>query len=329
MTRRSTPASLAQNTPAAGVAAHNVATPAVQVPVASGIGRRRWRLVLLVGTCVVLGALVAAVAVSRVGATRWARETESVERDLIAASEVRADGRYDPAAAANLPEPVRRYLQLALPEGQAPIRVARFTQVGQLRTGVESPSWLPFTARQTIAPLSPGFVWDARIRLAPLVHASLRDYYLDGGAHARVGLQSAITVAQEDDSPALNTGDMYRLLAEGPWCPTALLPRKGLSWAAGDRDDRAVATLTVHDTSVSVEFRFNDAGEVTGMFAAGRPRKYGTTYVDTPWEGHFGRYVSVDGIRVPTSGEVGWWVDSRWLPVWKATLHDFAFEFGA
>jgi hypothetical protein len=327
MTMPSTPSSLAPAHSPAGVATNNGAIPVTQGPAASGIRRRRWWPVLFIGTGCVLGALVAAAAVGRVGATGWARETESIERDLIAASTARANGGFDLTAAGSLPEPVRRYFQLALHEAQRPIHVARFTQVGQLRTGVESPSWLSFTARQTIVPLSPGFVWDARIGLAPLVHASLRDAYVDGNAHARVALQSAITVAEEHDSPALNTGDMYRLLAEGPWCPTALLPRKGLSWAAGDRDDRAVATLTVHETSVSVEFRFNDAGEVTGIFAAGRPRKYGTTYVDTPWEGHFGHYVSIDGIRVPTTGEVGWWIEGRWLPVWKATLADFAFEF--
>lgn len=136
-----------------------------------------------------------------------------------------------------------------------------------------------------------------------------------------------MTVSEERGTPALNAGDLYRLLAEGPWYPTMLLPRQGLVWTAGDRPDRAVATLTDHGTSASVEFRFNDAGEVASIFAAARPRQYGTTYIDTPWEGRFGHYVSVAGMRVPSTGEVGWWVDRRWFPVWKATLADFSFEF--
>src|SRR5688572_10207048 len=300
---------------------------AIPVPRVGTIGGRSWRSPWRVVAGGVVVALVAAVVVSRIGASRWANETQALEQNLAAASQAVPSARIDRAATMDVPEPVRRYFQIALREGQPPIRVARFSQSGQLRAGIESPTWLSFTAREMAAPLARGFVWDARIRLAPLVHAGLRDAYMDGSAHARVALQSAVTVSEERDTPALNAGDLYRLLAEGPWYPTMLLPRQGLVWTAGDRPDRAVATLTDHGTSVSVEFRFNDAGEVASIFAAARPRQYGTTYIDTPWEGRFGRYVSVAGMRVPSTGEVGWWVDRQWFPVWKATLADFSFEF--
>jgi hypothetical protein len=28
----------------------------------------------------------------------------------------------------------------------------------------------------------------------------------------------------------------------------------------------------------------------------------------------------MDGVRVPAAGEVGWWVEGRWLPVWQGTV---------
>jgi len=31
-------------------------------------------------------------------------------------------------------------------------------------------------------------------------------------------------------------------------------------------------------------------------------------------------------MRVPQGGEVGWWVDGRWIPVWRATVTQFRFD---
>ena len=138
-------------------------------------------------------------------------------------------------------------------------------------------------------------------------------------ADARVALQSAVTIAADRANHNLNSGDLYRLLAEAPWSPTLLLPREDLLWKAID-DHRAAATLTHGGETVTIEFRFNDAGEVASVFAAERPRSYGTTYVATPWEGRFSKYVTLEGMRVPSAGEVGWWVEGRWLPVWQCTV---------
>ena len=119
---------------------------------------------------------------------------------------------------------------------------------------------------------------------------------------------------------------MFRLLAEAAWCPTLLLPSSGLAWTAKD-DRRAVAALTHGGETVTVEFRFNEAGEIAGVYAADRPRQYGTVYVPTAWEGHFSGYDTIDGVRLPKGGEVGWWVDGRWVPVWQGTINRAALEF--
>jgi hypothetical protein len=204
----------------------------------------------------------------------------------------------------------------------------RLQQYGRLRTGVESEQWLDFTAEETIAPDARAFVWDARLRLAPFVHASIRDAYVGGVGDARVALQSAVTIAADRANHDLNSGDLYRLLAEAPWTPTLLLPCEDLTWTAID-ERRAAATLAHGGETVTIEFRFNDAGEVASVFAAGRPRSYGTTYVATPWEGRFSRYGTMDGVRVPVAGEVGWWVEGRWLPVWQATVQHAEPRFAA
>jgi len=259
-------------------------------------------------------------------ARQWARATDAATVALTAAVPPSLPAvSFDGVDA--LPPPVRRYLRLALQEGRPRFASVRLEQSGRLRTGVESEQWLDFTAAETIAPEVRGFVWDARMRLAPLVHASIRDAYVGGVADARVALQSAVTMAEDHGSHDLNSGDLYRLLAEAPWSPTLLLPGHDLIWKPID-DHRAAATLTHGGETVTIEFRFNEAGEVASVFAAERPRSYGTTYVATPWEGRFSSYTTIDGVRVPSKGEVGWWVEGRWLPVWQGTVQRAVFTPG-
>ena len=277
------------------------------------------RIILL--AAVVLLAAVAIVVPFR--ARSWARETEAATAALTAAVPASLPA-VSLASIDALPPPVQRYLRLALRDGQPRLATVTLEQAGRLRTGVESEQWLEFTATERIAPEARGFVWDARLRLAPFVHAGMRDIYAGGVGDGRVALQSAFTVAADRGGHDLNSGELYRLLAEAPWSPTLLLPREDLTWKAID-DGRAAATLTHGGETVTIEFRFNEAGEVTSVFAAARPRTYGTTYVATPWEGRFARYVTVDGMRVPSSGEVGWWVEGRWLSVWQGTVQRFAF----
>jgi hypothetical protein len=280
-------------------------------------GKVRWFLIAL---AVALGA---AAIVLPIQARRWAQETAAATAALTssvpASRPAVSFGTLD-----GLPAPVQRYLRLALTDGQARPATVRMQQAGRLRTGVESRQWLAFTAEETIAPDVRGFVWDARLQLAPFVHARIRDAYVGGAADARVALQSAVTLAADRNSPALDSGDLYRLLAEAPWSPTLLLPRGDLTWRAID-DRRAAATLTHGGEAVTIEFRFNEAGEVASVYAAERPRSYGTTYVATPWEGRFRRYETVEGIRVPLEGEVGWWVEGRWNPVWQGTVERVVF----
>lgn len=291
------------------------------VPAAASRPRiRGWLRVTLVALAAAAAILAVLVPVQ---SRRWARDTDAATAALIAS----APSSLPPvsfAALDPLPVPVQRYLRLALTDGQPRLAHATLRQEGRLRTGVESEQWLAFTASETIAPAARGFVWNARMRVAPLVHASIRDAYVGGVGDGRIALQSAITIAADHGGHDLNAGELYRLLAEAPWSPTLLLPSESLTWTAID-DHRAAATLVHGGETVTIEFRFNEAGEVGSVYAAERPRSYGTTYVATPWEGRFSRYITVDGMRVPSYGEVGWWVEGRWLPVWQGTVQRFEF----
>lgn len=221
----------------------------------------------------------------------------------------------------NVPAPVARYLRLALPN-PTHIRQVRMQQVGMLRTDVSSERWMPFEAEHTVVPPASGFVWNARVRIAPLLHVRVRDALVEGKGSGQVSLLSALTVSADGGTPEMNSGSLHRYLAEAVWYPTALLPGSNLRWTDIDAA-RALATLTNHGVTVSLEFRFAETGEVTGIYTPARWGTFPAGYRQVPWEGHFRHFRERDGIVVPTEGDVGWHVDNEWHAVWTGSITAF------
>jgi hypothetical protein len=270
---------------------------------------------------------IAGVAALVVGAALavW-RQSRRHRLDVAADADRLMRAPASPAAAEipeldSLPHPVARYLRWALPV-RASIRAVRIHQAGALRTDVRSARWMPFVAEHVAAPAATAFVWNARVAIAPFLHVAVRDALIDGRGSGRVRLLSAVTVAAADGSPEMHSGSLHRFLAEAVWYPTALMPSARLRWSAIDTD-RALATLTDHGASVSLEFRFAETGEVTGVYTAARWGAFGGGYEQHAWEGHFRNYQTHGGIRVPGEGDVGWYVDDEWRPVWRATVTSF------
>lgn len=226
---------------------------------------------------------------------------------------------------AELPPPVYRYFMHVLPKGQRLISKALIQQSGMLRTTPKSNKWLPFNAHETIVPMAKGFVWDARIKLPLGMHLRVLDSGIAGVGSGRVSLLSVLPIAAEEGTPELNAGALHRYLAEAVWCPTALLPQSGVTWTAID-DRSALASLCVRDIRVSLEFRFNKTGEVTGIYTPDRFARIGSEYQLLPWEGHFDHYQLMSGIRVPSHGEVGWYMDDRLEIVWKGEIVDIQYD---
>lgn len=233
-------------------------------------------------------------------------------------SQVRLD-RLD-----DLPAPVARYLRLAIGDAGA-VRAVRLQQKGTVRPDIGKDRWFPFEAEHVAAPHAVGFVWNARVAIAPLLHLGVRDSYIEGRGAGEVTFLSAFPVASEPDTVEMNAGALHRFLAEAPWYPTALLPGPKLQWTPID-ERRALARLTDRGTTVSLEFRFADTGEVAGIYTPGRWGKFGKAYEQRPWEGHFRKYVRHHGLYVPTEGEVGWYENQEWRMVWKGEIREMTVE---
>jgi hypothetical protein len=223
--------------------------------------------------------------------------------------------------------PVARYLRLALP-ARSFIQEVRIRQVGELRTGVTSGRWLRFEAEHLVVPPAGGFVWDARVQVAPWLHLRVRDSLIEGHGAGRVSLFSAFPVSADADTLEMNSGSLHRYLAEAVWYPSALLPSPKLSWSEIDAT-RALATLTDRGISVSLEFRFGKTGEVTGIYTPARWGKFAGGYRQVPWEGRFRGYREWGGAYAPAEGEVGWHIDNQWRAVWIGRLTDCRYRTAA
>jgi hypothetical protein len=173
--------------------------------------------------------------------------------------------------------------------------------------------------------MSVSYVWDARVRILPLVHLSVRDAYAGGRASSHVKLLSRVPVGADSSRPELNSGALHRYLAEAAWYPTALLPSEALRWTAVD-DFRAQATLRDVGQSVALEFRFNATGEISGVYTPGRWQRMSGGYRQTPWEGHFHRYERKANMLVPSRAEVGWYDGGSWEKVWDGSVLESSYE---
>ena len=226
-----------------------------------------------------------------------------------------------------LPVPVARYLTWAL-RGQTAVEEVQIRQVGRLRTDVRSGRWMPFEADHLVVPPASGFVWNAAVSVAPLVHVRVTDALVAGRGSGRVTLLSAFPLDEDAGTPEMNAGSLHRYLAEAVWYPVALRPSDQLRWTAIDTS-RALATLTASGVTVSLEFRFAPTGEVTGIYTPARWGSFPEGYREAPWEGHFRDYQERHGMMVPSAGDVGWYVDDGWHAVWEGRITTLVVRTGS
>jgi len=224
-----------------------------------------------------------------------------------------------------LPAPVARYFRMALKDGQPLVRSARVSHKGEFLTSKEGNSWSPFESTQHFSANPPGFVWDATMRMAPLMDVRVRDAYLAGKGSMQARTFAVIPVMDAMGKAELDAGALQRYLAEAIWFPTALLPGKGVTWSAID-DTKALATLTDSGTTVSLEFRFNEKGEVSGVFSPGRFREEKGKYILTPWAVRVWNFEERGGMRIPLEGEVAWQLSGGNMPYWKGRIVDVQYD---
>jgi Family of unknown function (DUF6544) len=106
-------------------------------------------------------------------------------------------------------------------------RVVRLTQTVEMRLKPDAP-FFALKATQDSGTRVPGFVWDARGRMAGLVPIRVADSLVDGTGQLDVRIAAAMPVARAI-GPAVDKGEAMRFLAELPWNPDAILGADNLT----------------------------------------------------------------------------------------------------
>lgn len=279
-----------------------------------------WLKVAAVAAAALLGGTAIAAATA---ALLWSRATDRLVRHLDPVPGGNGPAAYDPAELDGLPAPVARYFRRALSPGQPLIRAARITHEGEFRTGLNAP-WSPFESVQHLTAVPPAFVWDARIRMAPLAAVRVRDHYIGGRAAMLGKLAALIPVVDVEGGGEMAASALHRQLAERVWFPTSLLPSQGVRWEAVD-DSTARASLTDSGITVSLTAHFGD-DDLIRRVEMMRYRDVNGTGVPTPFIGHFSDYRRVDGMLVPLEGETEWILPEGRFPFWKARITEARYE---
>jgi hypothetical protein len=257
------------------------------------------------------------------GRYRWQSDTDKLRAKLTGGRRTIEPETYDQKEIESLPDPVQRFFQTVLKDGQAIVAAVKLSQQGQFNLNEMEDKWSPFTATQLVITQRLGFDWDARIQMAPGVSAFVHDTYLLGEGSLHASLLGLFTVAKMHGAPENNQGELLRFFAEALWYPTALLPSQGVRWEAIN-DTSARATLIDDSTTVSAVFQFNAEGTIATFRADARYRDKLTAM---PWGGRFWEYSVRNGMLIPLNGEVGWEHPEGIRLYFKGRITEIDYEF--
>lgn len=221
----------------------------------------------------------------------------------------------------DLPPVWRRFLERSVPSSTWPASPpigAMLTQRGELC--LEDGRWRRFTAEQTFETEQPGFLWHARVAMAPLVTAVVEDAYEDGHGRLEAKVFGLFRVAKGEAGIDLDRGELIRYLAELAWNPLALVHNAALRFSTSPE---GLPRVSIGDDATYVDCAFDAAGDLVEVHTTTRPR--GTTG-PCPWSGRFLRYAQVGPARIPVEAEVAWVPASGRAPYWRGTIETFAWR---
>lgn len=249
------------------------------------------------------------IGIATYGSRQWSAMTQAQTGELDAArtasGQATHPARYDSRELEGLPAPVQRYFRAVLTDGQPIITAATINLDGTFNLSPTGQQWKPFTAHQRVVTRRPGFLWDAEIAMFPGLQVRVVDSYIAGMGRLHAAILGLFTIADLSGGGEIARGEFMRFFAEGAWYPTALLPGQGVRWEAVD-DHSANATIADGPLTLTLLFRFNEAGLIGSFRAEARGAGSGKEMILLPWEGSWSNYQARDGMVVPFAGEVAW-----------------------
>ena len=261
---------------------------------------------------------------SAANATWEARTSEAVVR-LESSALAPPDSAFAPNLLVGLPDPVARYLRAVLHEGTRLPFHTRVRQEGTFRADTASREEWTFEAVQHFDSRPAGFVWDARMRMAPGMDVFVRDALVNGEGTMVGRVAGIFPVTESHGRGEIAAAALQRWLAETAWFPSALLPNQSVTWTAID-DSTARATATADGVTASLDFHFGADSLISWVGADARARAVGDAMVATPWRGRWNVWRWNEGTRIPMTGEARWELASGPFTYWRGSIVDVRYH---
>ncbi len=270
---------------------------------------------------IVVATLAIVVVFSAFARVQFTRETQEKVEDLFALNTQMGSYIIESRDLEGLPEPVQKWLEGAGVAGKEKIKFARMLQEAEMRLNPGG-RWMSLNAEQYITVEQPGFIWQARINAAPLIHISGRDVYKEGRGNMLIKPLSLVTIADETGFQ-IDQGTLVRYLAEMVWFPTAAISNF-ISWEEID-ENSARAVIRHGNIRVSGVFTFNNAGDPVS-FSARRFGEFNGQFRMETWTVAMKDHQELDGFRIPTTGEITWELEEGDFTWYKFKVREIEFN---
>lgn len=256
--------------------------------------------------------------------SNWTKNASTFSQKITSDSFKKAE-YVNLAEVSGLPEPVKRYFHLVLQDGAPIINAAYVTQSGGFRAKPEMQEYSNMQAEQYFSSRPRAFVWNAKISMLPGIAINVLDSYIEGKGGMKVKMLSLFNIIDAQNQNELNEGALQRFLAEAVWFPTALLPSQGVVWTELDKN-KAKATITDVNITTSLEFTFNEKGEIISAYTPARYKEVDGKYEPTPWRAKYLNYIDINGYLVPSYGEVEWHLKDKIYSYWRADVVEIKYK---
>ena len=249
-----------------------------------------------------------------IGKIRLAIQFDTEVKTLFKQSKSIAQLTFQKTQLDNLPEPVQRYFNFTLNEGQPYISYSRIKHEGQFKTGLDK-SWINIKGEQYATTEKPGFIWKGTTALF-----TARDMYIADKGRLVVSLLSLFNVVNAKGEQ-YDQGELLRWLGESILYPTNLLPNDRLKWLPIDTKS---ARLNYDYNNLSLFFKvtFKETGEITEM----ETERYMDEKNLETWIIKVGGYRELNKVIIPTSFEVLWRLEKADFSYAKFDITDVEYN---
>ncbi|TWT83169.1 hypothetical protein CA13_46320 [Planctomycetes bacterium CA13] len=189
-------------------------------------------------------------------------------------------------------------------------------QTGHMRLKPDG-KWLPFNATQISRTDRTDFRWEAKVKMAPFVNATVVDALKNKQGMLDVKMFGLIRVVS-GRGETIDQGEAQRYLAELAWNPTAMLHNHELTYQ--ELSDKLIR-VWYQDPQIYVDLSFDDQGDIVGMRTETRRRD--TKTPPEPWIGAMADYKKFDGVRIPSRGSVRWETVDGPFEYWRGEIQEF------